>query len=168
MTTTSRPRKCLRANKETPSLPVAAVYFFKPFFILHSVYLVLHKKQFKGKCPSAESVKMQSALSCILCVLIAATFVCAANATFCRAPPDLRHGSHSGRGRRYFRAGSTVTYQCNRGYRLHGWRSTVCYYDRRRGAYWAKPAPMCIRKRRRAYLAMIAESFANSPRVVSE
>ena len=97
---------------------------------------------------------MQSAVSCVLCILIAATFVCAANATYCRAPPDLRHGSHSGKGQRFFRAGSTVTYRCNRGYRLHGWRSTVCYYNRWKGAYWAKPAPLCIRKDL-AYLALL-------------
>lgn len=33
-----------------------------------------------------KSAKMQSAFPCVLCVLIAVTFACTANATYCRSP----------------------------------------------------------------------------------
>ena len=138
-------------NKKTPTYLLLQFGFPNQFFC-HSVFENCITNSSRASVLQLNFVKMQSAVSCVLCVLIAATFVCAANATYCRAPPNLRHGSHSGRGQRFFRAGSTVTYRCNRGYRLHGWRSTVCYYSRWKGAYWAKPAPLCIRKDL-AYLA---------------
>lgn len=81
----------------------------------------------------------------LFCVLAAIT---SARAQFCRRPPELSNGAHTGGGRRYYRVGSTVRYYCRSGYRVQGFQYNVCCYDRSHPfPFWSHPeAPKCVRK----------------------
>ena len=57
----------------------------------------------------------------------------------CGVPPVLQNGRHSGSGTTF---GSTVSYSCNTGYTLQGFRIRMCMANRR----WSGSIHACNRK----------------------
>lgn len=92
---------------------------------------------------------MQPAIRGLLVVaVLAAVSLALVNATYyCRAPPSVKNGGHSGTGRYYFQKGSVITYWCDDGYSLQGANRRTCSYSSSTRKYqWDGSAPKCISK----------------------
>ena len=124
--------------------------------------------QFTSVIALSFSAKMQPALA--IGVLVSLASLCLfspASATFCRAPPRISNGGHSGGYRTSFRVWTSVTYRCNHGYTLLGRSQLTCVSSRyndhssssydssssssdsssgRNSVYWNRGPPKCIRK----------------------
>lgn len=117
---------------------------------------------------SVLAIEMQSTLALSVLVLLASVgFFSSTSATYCRAPPRISYGGHSGGSRSSFRVGSYVTYKCNSGYTLVGRSQLTCVSSRYRSSrsysssssgsssssygsgrsyFWNRSPPKCIRK----------------------
>ena len=92
---------------------------------------------------------MQPAIHGLLAVaVLAAASLTLVDATYyCRAPPSVENGRHSGTNRYYFQEGSVITYWCDDGYSLQGASRRMCSYSRSTRKYqWDGAAPACICK----------------------
>ena len=92
---------------------------------------------------------MQPAICGLLAVAVLATAsLTLVDATYyCRAPPSVENGRHSGTNRYYFQEGSVITYWCDDGYSLQGASQRMCSYSRSTRKYqWDGAAPTCLCK----------------------
>jgi hypothetical protein len=92
---------------------------------------------------------MQLTIRCLLAVaVLAAVSLTLVDATYyCRAPPSVENGGHSGTNRYYFQEGSVITYWCDDGYTLQGASRRTCSYRSSTRKYqWDGSAPSCIGK----------------------
>ncbi|EMP30808.1 Complement receptor type 1 [Chelonia mydas] len=61
----------------------------------------------------------------------------------CSFPPYIANGTYDGRGVENFAYNSTVTYRCDRGFRLIGAASIHCTTKDKTNGIWSGPAPKC-------------------------
>ncbi|XP_065258495.1 complement decay-accelerating factor-like [Emys orbicularis] len=61
----------------------------------------------------------------------------------CSSPPYIANGTYDGRGVENFAYNSSVTYSCDRGFRLTGAASIHCTTKDKTSGIWSGPAPEC-------------------------
>lgn len=85
----------------------------------------------------------------IVALLVIASYICTVHATYyCKAPPAIENGYHSGGQWTKFSIGKVIRYSCRSGYQLQGSPISTCLLNRNTwSSFWSNRACRCIRRK---------------------